>query len=140
MAYPTDAGKTPYYRPRRHRRCGFTLIELLVVMAIVATLISIVAPRYFRATDDARESALKANLQSLRESIDRFHADRGVYPDALADLIEKHYLRAIPADPMTGSATTWQTLPYPGSDSSAVYDVRSGSQGTALNGEPYANW
>ena len=134
MASPTATGD---------RRRGFTLIELLVVMAIVATLVSIVAPRYFRATDDARESALKANLQTMREAIDHFHADRGTYPEALADLVDKRYLRIIPPDPLTGSATEWKTLPPPGVEpgaTSAIYDVRSVAPGTAKSGEPYANW
>ena len=35
-------------------RRGFTLIELLVVMAIIATLLSIAAPRYFGQVAVAR--------------------------------------------------------------------------------------
>lgn len=120
---------------------GFTLIELLVVMAIIATLLSIAAPRYLRSVDDAREAALKSNLAQMREAIDHFHADRGAYPQALPDLVEKRYLRAIPVDPITESAQTWQLLPPPGADdSSTVYDVRSGAPGTSRLGEAYANW
>jgi general secretion pathway protein G len=133
MEYLTVTGKL------RHR--GFTLIELLVVMAIVATLLSIAAPRYLRGVDDAREAALKSNLAQMREAIDRFHADRGSYPAALPDLVEKRYLRAIPVDPITESSQTWQLSPAPGAeDTGAVYDVRSGAPGTSRLGEPYANW
>ncbi len=122
-------------------RRGFTFIELLVVMAIIATLLSIAAPRYLRSVDDAREAALKSNLAQLREAIDHFHADRGSYPQALSDLIEKRYLRSIPVDPITESAQTWQLLPAPGAeDAAAIYDVRSGAPGTSRLGEPYANW
>ena len=123
------------------RQRGFTLIELLVVMVIIATLLSIAAPRYLRSVDDAREAALKSNLSQMREAIDRFHADRGVYPTALPDLIEKRYLRSIPVDPLTDSAQTWQLLPPPGTDETgAVYDVRSGASGVSRLGDPYANW
>jgi general secretion pathway protein G len=133
MAQRTETG--------RWRGRGFTLIELLVVMAIIATLLSIAAPRYLRSVDDAREAALKSNLAQMREAIDHFHADRGVYPQALPDLVEKRYLRAIPVDPITESAQTWQLLPPPGADdSSTVYDVRSGAPGTSRLGEAYANW
>ena len=41
---------------------GFTLIELLVVMAIIATLLSIVAPRYFNSLDKAKEAVLRQDL------------------------------------------------------------------------------
>lgn len=120
---------------------GFTLIELLVVMAIIATLLSIAAPRYLRSVDDAREAALKSNLTQMREAIDHFYADRGTYPQALPDLVEKRYLRAIPVDPITESAQTWQLLPPPGTeDAGSVYDVRSGAPGESRLGEPYANW
>ena len=133
MALHTVSGKA--------LRCGFTLIELLVVLAIVATLLSIAAPRYLRSVDDAREAALKSNLTQLREAIDHFHADRGSYPQVLADLVEKRYLRSIPVDPVTESAQTWKLLPAPGAeDTGAIYDVRSGAEGTSRLGEPYANW
>ena len=128
---------------RRLRACsrGFTLIELLVVMAIIATLLSIATPRSLRSVDDAREAALRANLAQLRQAIDLFHADRGVYPPTLSDLVDKHYLRAIPADPITDSTQTWQPLPLPDADTAdAVYDVRSGAPGTSRLGDLYANW
>lgn len=122
-------------------RRGFTLIELLVVMAIIATLLLIAAPRYLRSVDDAREAALKSSLAQMREAIDRFHADRGVYPQVLPDLVEKRYLRAIPVDPITESTQTWQLSPPPGAeDAGAIYDVRSGAPGSSRLGEPYANW
>lgn len=49
------------------RRRGFTLIELLVVMAIIATLLTIAAPRYFRSLERSREAVLKQDLATLRE-------------------------------------------------------------------------
>lgn len=120
---------------------GFTLIELLVVMAIIATLLSIAAPRYMRSVDDAREASLRSSLSHLRQAIDQFHADHGSYPQALTDLVDKNYLRAVPVDPMTESAQTWQLLPLPGSaDTGVVYDVRSGAPGASRSGEPYGNW
>ena len=133
---------------------GFTLIEMLVVMAIIATLLSIAGPRYFRSTDDAREAALKSDLRTLREAIDHYHADRGSYPEALDDLVEKRYLRAIPVDPITGDAGTWTLIPppappqastpaaptrLPAAAPTGIYDVRSGASGTTRDGQPYQN-
>jgi general secretion pathway protein G len=147
---------------RHGKTNGFTLIELLVVMTIIATLLSVVAPHYFRASDDAREAALKANLSLLREAIDHFHGDRGIYPETLSELVERRYLRSIPQDPFTGSPETWKLLPPPElppektapansfektptfsktppppAASKGVYDVRSGAVGTTREGAPF---
>jgi len=59
------------------RRRGFTLVELLVVMAIIATLLTIAVPRYFRSLQRSREAVLKQDLTTLRESIDKFYGDTG---------------------------------------------------------------
>ena len=129
-------------------RAGFTLIELLVVLAIIASLLSIVAPRYLQSTELAREAALKANLHTLREAIDHFHGDRGHYPASLEALVEARYLRAVPIDPISGSATTWLLVPppraarpstgsLPDSDAVGVYDVLSGAPGTTRDGKPF---
>lgn len=44
---------------KRYQHNGFTLIELLVVMAIIATLLSLVAPRYFNSLNKAKEAVLR---------------------------------------------------------------------------------
>jgi general secretion pathway protein G len=119
---------------------GFTLIELLVVMAIIATLLSIVAPRYFNSIEKAKETVLRQDLGILRESIDQFHADMGNYPITLEELVERRYLRKIPIDPMTDSDTTWIEVPPFNEDEDGVYDVHSGSREVALDGTYYEEW
>ena len=52
---------------------GFTLIELLVVLAIVSTLLLLVAPRYFHQVDASREAVLRDNLRATRDVIDKFY-------------------------------------------------------------------
>jgi general secretion pathway protein G len=121
------------------RRRGFTLIELLVVLAILATLLSLAAPRYFQHIERSREAVLRENLASLRDAIDQYHADTDAWPADLADLVEKHYLRAVPADPVTDSKDTWVVLPPPGGIE-GVYDVRSGAEGEGLDGSAYSEW
>ena len=86
---------------------GFTLIELLVVMAIIATLASIAAPRYFNSLEKTRETTLHANLKAMREAIDQYYQDRGVWPVVLEDLVKHNYLREIPVDPVTRESNTW---------------------------------
>jgi len=119
---------------------GFTLIELLVVMAIIATLLSIVAPRYFNSIEKAKEAVLRQDLKIMRDSIDQFYADFGKYPLDLEELVDKRYLRDIPIDPMTESDATWIEMPSPNEDEDGVYDVHSGFTGRALDGTFYEEW
>ncbi len=58
---------------------------------------------------------------------------------------KKVYLRAIPIDPMTGKAEWDLRSCYDAADSNSwggenVFDVRSKSKDTALNGEKYSDW
>jgi general secretion pathway protein G len=124
----------------RRLRLGFTLIELLVVLAIVATLLMLVAPRYFHKVDATKEAVLRDNLRSVRDVIDKFYGDNGRYPETLEELVEKRYLRALPVDPLTESAATWQLVPVPDGYKGTVYDVHSGAQGTDRDGKKYADW
>ena len=119
---------------------GFTLIELLVVMAIIAILLTLAVPRYFSSVDNSKEAVLKQNLATLRDSLDKYYADTGRYPDALEDLVKKRYLRAIPFDPITESDATWVLIAPEDPSKGAVYDVKSGAPGEAREGQAYADW
>lgn len=122
------------------RQRGFTLIELLVVLSIIATLLSLAAPRYTGSVDKAKESVLKENLATLRVAIDKHYGDTGKYPATLDDLVTKRYLRRIPVDPFTDSATTWIVLPPVDPQKGAVFDVKSGAPGKSRDGTAYASW
>ena len=119
---------------------GFTLIELLVVMAVIATLLSIVAPRYFNSIDRSREAVLKQNLSIMRDAIDKFYSDTGKYPLSLNQLVEERYIRAVPIDPMTESSQTWIEVPPPDPEIEGMHDVRSSSDRQALDGTFYDKW
>jgi general secretion pathway protein G len=127
------------------RRRGFTLIELMIVLALIATLLTIALPRYFGSLERSKEAALKQTLATTRDAIDKFFADNGKYPESLPELVDKRYLRTLPLDPITESATTWTIVPAPESVAKAevrgeVYDVRSGAEGIASDGRPYAEF
>lgn len=120
---------------------GFTLVELLVVLTILATLLTIAAPRYFTSIQKSQETTLRQNLAVLRETIDKYYGDRGAYPETLDDLVTMRYLRSVPVDPITGSNTTWIIVPPPEETAKgAVYDVKSGAPGTARDGSNYSDW
>jgi general secretion pathway protein G len=120
---------------------GFTLIELLVVMAIIAMLLTLAMPRYFHSVDKSREAVLRHDLQTMRDAIDKFFADRGRYPARLEELAERRYVRSVPVDPITDSASTWVVVAPPeGVAFEGVYDVRSGALGNSVDGTPYERW
>ena len=119
---------------------GFTLVELLVVLAILALLLTLAVPRYFSSIERAKEAALKQDLNTLRESIDKFYADTGQYPKILDDLVYKKYIRKLPRDPITESTTTWRLVaPEPPLEGD-IADIYSGALGTAKDGTQYADW
>ncbi|HUF81582.1 MAG TPA: prepilin-type N-terminal cleavage/methylation domain-containing protein [Burkholderiales bacterium] len=124
----------------RPRFFGFTLVELMVVLAIIALLVSIVAPRYIGRVAKAEEAVLKQDLVLMRDALDKHYADAGRYPDALDELVKKRYLRRIPDDPITRSSGTWIVVAPDDPEKGGVYDVRSGAPGSGSNGAPYAEW
>ena len=119
---------------------GFTLIELMVVMAIIGTLLAIVAPRYFGSVEHARETALKQDLAVMREAIGQFHGDLGRYPDNLNELVAKRYLKRIPVDPITERSDTWLAVAHPDPNVTGMYDITSGAEGVGRDGSPYQAW
>ncbi len=127
----------------RHRvsaAAGFTLIELMVVMVVIAMLVTLAVPRYFGSVDKSKETVLKSTLATTRETIDKYYGDNGAYPDSLAALVEKKYLRSLPWDPITESNETWIIVPPEGDAKGAVYNIHSGADGMALDGSAYRDW
>ncbi len=130
---------------RRIRERGFTLIELLVVASILVVLAGIGLVQYKNGVTRSREAVLKTDLFNMRDAIDQYYADKGMYPATLDDLVSSGYLRRLPEDPFTTNSTSWQTTqsePDPNNPSAApgVYDVKSGSDATALDGTKYSDW
>lgn len=130
-------------RMRRDER-GFTLIELMIVLTIIATLISIAIPNYRHSLRVSKEAVLRANLETLRRTIQNYTLDKQAAPNSLEDLVGAGYLREVPKD-ITGTSTSWQ-LEYceeflsPEQSDSGLCDVKSGSFQIATNGTPYNKW
>lgn len=101
---------------------GFTLVELLVVFVLLALLLTIAVPRYSQTTETAKAKVREQNLATLRDALDKFKADQGRYPGALAELVQKQYLRQLPLDPVTQS-DQWTPVAAPGGTEPGIYDV-----------------
>jgi general secretion pathway protein G len=132
-------------RPSMPSQRGFTLVELLVVISMIAILAAMGMVQYQNSVQRTRETTLKHDLFHMRDAIDQYYADKGKYPASLDALVTDGYMRRIPEDPITRSASTWQTIPAepdPGNPSAepGVYDVKSGAPGVSLDGTAYSEF
>ena len=150
-------------RRRRHR--GFTLAELVMVVALIAVLSAMVLPVAKFTVKRRKEAELRLALRQVRTAIDEYKrlSDQGLipikiggegYPEELEELVEgveivgqetkRRFLRRIPVDPMTKE--DWEFRSYQDDiDETSwggenVYDIRTSSDGVALDGTKYAEW
>jgi type II secretory pathway pseudopilin PulG len=91
------------------------------------------------------EATLRVQLSQIRAAIRQFRTDTGNFPATLEELTPK-YLPEVPADPITGSRSTWQLVKedvvLPNNDFSTaesttrsyIIDVQSGA------GRPYSEY
>jgi len=135
-----------YLRSRRRTFSlrGFTFVELMVVITIIVILITMAIPIYNNTIRRSKESVLKNNLFTLRTVIDNYTYDKQKAPQSLQDLVSEGYLREIPMDPMTGT-NNWRTIMEQAGQSVSqsepgIFDVKSGSDKTGLDGTAYAEW
>ncbi len=143
---------------------GVTLIELIITVAIVGILAAAAVPVARFQVKREKERELRRDLWEMRDAIDHYYdaairggiqtkADSFNYPpdlDTLVDGVDVQtkkvkFLRRVPVDPMTGTKE-WSLRSMqddPESDSwggQNVFDVRTKSQGTALDGTKYNTW
>lgn len=109
-----------------HKTRGFTLIELVVVMAIIGLLLTIAMPRYMHSIERGKEQVRQQNVAVMRNAIDQYYGDNGQYPETLDELVAKHYLRAVPVDPVNGD-DKWAVIASPDETKPGVYDVAPAS-------------
>jgi len=144
---------------------GFTLAELVMVVALVAVLSSMALPVAKFTVKRRKEVELRLALRQVRTAIDEYKrlSDQGMipvkiggegYPEELDELVEgveivgqetkRRFLRRIPLDPMTHD--DWELRSYQDDmDATSwggenVYDIRTSSEGIAIDGTKYAEW
>ena len=130
------------------------------VVAVVAVLIAVALfARWMhnraesrRADDERRMAQMQSAVNELRDAIRRFRTDNGRHPASLDELVPR-YLRTIPVDPVTGSASSWrltteETVQPRGDFTSegeakaaaVIIDVRSAAPGTDARGRPWSEY
>ena len=144
MELRIPSGNSPRRARGRLASLGFSLIELLIVMSIIVILVGIAVPLYQKSILRTKESVLANNLFTLRAVIDEYTYDKQKAPQTLQDLVAEGYLREVPMDPITGSNTSWKIIMEDATQSvnqtePGIFDVRSGSDKTGLDGTPYSD-
>jgi general secretion pathway protein G len=110
----------------------------MIVVSIIGILATIAVPSYRQSVIKAREAVLRQDLFTMRDLLDQYRADRGKYPASLKELVTATYLRAVPVDPITQSADTWQEITD--ETEGGIFDVHSGADLVASDGRPYNQW
>lgn len=131
---------------------GRLLAIVVGVTILLGAAYATLTIRNEKAAHFQRAAALRQTLATMRKAIRDFHAREGRYPRTLQELVPK-YMRAIPVDPVTGSATIWRVTTeetvQPSSDFSSaapaktesyIIDVHSGASGLDANGHPFADY
>jgi general secretion pathway protein G len=137
------------------KKRGVTYLEMLLSVLILTTLVLVASPMAENDYRRNKETLLRQNLMAMREAIDKYWQEENrknpkksydsKYPKSLRVLVEKHYLRSIPEDPMTGKRD-WRVISSTDkpdtivSNRDNVFDVRSKSDEIGSNGLPYNKW
>jgi len=101
----TGAGLS-HARPDWHRAArkpprwqeAFTLIELMIAVLLLSMIAMIVLPKVISASQDARESALLSDLQTVRTGVEVYrneHNARGPHLDERGELDSEHFVERL---------------------------------------------
>jgi len=94
------------------KNTGFTLVEILIVVIILGILAAIVIPQFTQASNDARESALVSDLQTVRSQLELYKVQHlEAYP-AQANFVTQLTSRTDAAGTVGTDATAYPYGPY----------------------------
>ena len=80
-------------------RSGFTLIELMIVIVIMGILATLLVPKIMNAPDEAKRTAVKADIKTIEGALKLYRLDTGNYPtteQGLEALIRKPDTAPVP--------------------------------------------
>jgi general secretion pathway protein G len=119
------------------------LAELATLFAVIVFVLYFI---YFPGTEPgvpqrAIESVLKQDLSIMRHSIGSYTTDLRHTPISLQDLVDAHYLREIPVDPITRKSD-WvvHMTTDPKTNVPQLDGVHSNSSKKATDGSRYNTW
>jgi general secretion pathway protein G len=111
---------------------AFTLIEILIVVVILGILAAIVIPQFTDASQQASQSSVVSQLQTIRGQIELFRVrNSGNDPDLTntgwADLItppagQRPYLQTSPRNPLMPVGPTQDTVGAAGSGAAWIFE------------------
>lgn len=93
---------------------GFTLIELLVVIAIISILIAVGSVSYIRAVRLSRDSKRKTDLEQIRQALETYRSENGIYPTESGSLpsgLTPDFINTLPLDPKNPTSVYTYTRP-----------------------------
>jgi type II secretory pathway pseudopilin PulG len=123
----------------RLRGTAVTLVEVVIVILLLSILAMVTVPRFTKATDKARESALTTDLQAIRRQVELYkaqHGGRGPHLDEKGKLDAKNIPARLtgrsrpdgtldPAGPRGPYLCEWPANPYSPDD--VARDIRVGT-------------
>jgi general secretion pathway protein G len=132
---------------RTKSRKGFTLVEILIVVIILGILAAIVIPQFTNASEDARKSNMRSQLQTLRSQVELYKLqhrdtaptlanfwtalttktlDTGAAAGAATDGVYGPYMQEQAVNPLTNSSTPVATGTAAATTTGWYYDEANG--------------
>ena len=91
---------------------AFTLVELMIIIALLGILAALVVPRFGTASDQARDSGIQRQLQTVRGQIEYYVSREGQLPASVVagtgwdDMVDSGYLVRPPKNQLRNNETS----------------------------------
>ena len=133
---------------RNKLRRAFTLVEMLLVVTIIGILAALVIPKIVGRSEQARATAARADISSIKTALDSFEVDNGYYPKSLQDLYAApsnaknwHGPYLDPTKPLEDPWGNKYIYYFPGKHNTSSFDLLSvGPDGKEGTDDDVGNW